>query len=534
MEGAIILAKERNKRYKEVKEEKVGILNKSLNIIEAIGNKLPDPVTLFVLLSILTIIVSVILGNAGVSAEYETIKDGVSSTVKVNAVNLFTKESMSNFIKDIVSNFTNFAPLGVVLVSMLGVGVAEGTGLINALIKKLMLSTPKKLITIVVVFLGVLSNVASDAGYVVLVPLGAIMFKSFGRNPLAGIAAAFAGVSGGFSANLLIGTVDPLLSKLTQSAANIIDPSYIVNPTSNYYFMVVSTFLITIVGTLVTEYIVVPRLERKSNPDNLVDKVEDIKSFEFTNEEKKGLIWAGISLLVYIIVIIIGLLPGGILRNQETGSIINKSLFIDSIVVILSLGFLIPGVFFGIGSGKIKRDSDVVKSMSSSMSTMGGYLVLAFFASQFIKLFEKSNIATIIAAKGAEFLKNIGFVGIPLIVVFIIIVGFVNLFIGSASAKWAIMAPVFVPLFMRLGFSPEFTQVAYRIGDSTSNIITPLLPYFPIIVMLVKKYDSKSGIGTLISLMVPYSILLLISWVILLIVWMILKLPLGPGAFIYM
>ena len=262
--------------------------------------------------------------------------------------------------------------------------------------------------------------------------------------------------------------------------------------------------------------------------------MEDIKSFEFTNEEKKGLIWAGVSLLVYIIVIVIGLLPGGMLRNQETGSIINKSLFIDSIVVILSLGFLIPGIFFGIGSGKIKKDSDIVKSMSNSMSTMGGYLVLSFFASQFIKLFEKSNIATIIAAKGAEFLKDIGFVGIPLIVVFIIIVGFVNLFIGSASAKWAIMAPVFVPLFMRLGFAPEFTQIAYRIGDSTSNIITPLLPYFPIIVMLIKKYDSKSGIGTLISLMIPYSILLFVSWVLLLIVWMILKLPLGPGAFIYM
>lgn len=528
---------ERSKRSnKEVKKKNVGILNKSLNFIEVIGNKLPDPVTLFVLLSILTLVVSFLLSKAGVSAEYETVKDGVSNLVKVDAVNLLTRESMSDFIKNIVKNFTSFPPLGVVLVSMLGVGVAESTGLINALIKKLMLITPKKLITVVVVFLGVLSNIASDAGYVVLIPLGAIIFKSFGRHPLAGVSAAFAGVSGGFSANLLIGTVDPMLSGITESAANIIDASYRVNPTSNYYFMVISTFLIAIVGTLVTEYIIIPRLNKKSNPDNLVEKVDDLKSFEFTKEEKKGLSWAGISLLIYLAIIVIGLLPGGMLRNQETGSILTKSLFIESIVVILAIGFLVPGVFFGIGSGKIKRDSDIVKSMANSMSTMGGYLVLSFFAAQFIKLFEKSNIATIIAAKGAAWLEDIGFVGIPLIIVFIIIVGFINLFVGSASAKWAIMAPVFVPLFMRLGISPEFTQVAYRIGDSSTNIITPLLPYFPIITMLVKKYDSKSGsgIGTLISLMLPYSIFFLISWSVLLILWMILQLPLGPDAFIYL
>ncbi len=528
------LAKKRSKRSSNT--NKVSFLNKSLNLIESIGNRLPEPVTLFVLLSIITVVASFILSKMGISAEYETVKNGVSEVVKVEVLNLLTKESMSNFLVNIVNNFTSFAPLGVVLVSMLGVGVAEGTGLIDALIKKLILSTPKRLITIVVVFLGVLSNVASDAGYVVLVPLGAIIFKSFGRNPIAGIAAAFAGVSGGFSANLLIGTIDPLLSGLSQSAANIIDPSYLVNPTSNYYFMVTSTILITIIGTLVTEYIVIPRLDRQGNKDNLMEKVnvEDVNSFKFTKEEKRGLIFAGVSVLVLLIIVGIGLLPNGLLRNPETGSIIDKSPFINGIVVILSLFFLVPGVFFGIGSGKIKKDSDVVKSMSKSMSTMGGYLVLAFFSAQFIKLFEQSKIATIIAVKGADMLENIGFVGIPLIVGFILIAGFINLFIGSASAKWAILAPVFVPLFMRLGYSPEFTQMAYRIGDSTTNIITPLLPYFPIIVMLIKKYDEKSGIGTLISLMLPYSIAFLVSWIGLLILWMVLKLPLGPGALMFL
>ena len=513
--------KRSRKEKHSLDNKKVGILNKSLNFIEVVGNKLPDPVTLFVLLSIITVIASYILSNMNIVAEYETLKDGVSEAVKVQVTNLLTKEAMSNFLTSIVTNFTSFAPLGVVLVSMLGVGVAEGTGLIDALIKKLILSTPKRLITIVVVFLGVLSNVASDAGYVVLVPLGAIIFKSFGRNPIAGIAAAFAGVSGGFSANLLIGTIDP---------------SYMVNPTSNYYFMVVSTFLITIVGTLITEYVIIPRLEKNQNPDNLVEQVEvqDENSFKFTKSEKKGLLYAGISLLVFCIIIGIGLLPGGMLRNPETGSIINKSPFISGIVVILALLFLIPGVFFGIGSGKIKKDSDIINAMSKSMSSMGSYLVLSFFAAQFINLFEKSKIATIIAVDGAEILENIGFVGIPLIIGFIIITGFINLFIGSASAKWAIIAPVFVPLFMRLGYSPEFTQMAYRIGDSTTNIITPLLPYFPIIAMLVKKYDKKSGIGTLISLMLPYSIAFLVSWITLLVLWMVLKLPLGPEAFIFL
>lgn len=531
------MSEKRSRREKGLKENgRVGILNKSLNLIESVGNRLPDPVTLFVLLSIVTIIASFILSNMGIGAEYETVKDGVSQVVKVEITNLLTKESMASFLTNIVSNFTSFAPLGVVLVSMLGVGVAEGTGLIDALIKKLILSTPKRLITIVVVFLGVLSNIASDAGYVVLVPLGAIIFKSFGRNPIAGIAAAFAGVSGGFSANLLIGTIDPLLSGLSQSAANIIDPSYIVNPTSNYYFMCISTFLITIVGTLITEYVIIPRLDRSSNQNNLIEQVEvqDENSFKFTKSEKRGLVFAGVSLAVLLVIIGIGLLPGGMLRNPETDSIINKSPFISGIVVILALFFLVPGVFFGIGAGKIKKDSDVVKAMSKSMSSMGGYLVLAFFSSQFIKLFEQSKIATIIAVKGADFLENIGFVGIPLIIGFIIITGFINLFIGSASAKWAIIAPVFVPLFMRLGYTPEFTQMAYRIGDSTTNIITPLLPYFPIIAMLVKKYDEKSGIGTLISLMLPYSIAFLISWILLLVVWMLLNLPLGPGAMMFL
>lgn len=527
------MAEKRSKRLNNG-AKKSGILNKSLNFIEVVGNKLPDPVTLFLLLSIIVLIASFFLGNAGVFVEYESVKNGVSEVVKVEAVNLLTKEGIAMLLQTLVTNFTSYAPLGTVLVSMLGIGVAEGTGLIDALIKKLVLSTPRRLITVVVVFLGVMSNVASDAGYVVLVPLGAIIFKKFGMNPLAGMAAAFAGVSGGFSANLLIGTIDPLLSGITEMAARLIDTSYVVNPTSNYYFMVISTFLITIVGTLVTEYIIIPRLGKLDNPDNLVDQVENSNDFEFTSVEKTGLKWAIVSLVIYLVILGIGLLPGGLLRNLETDSIINKSPFINGIVPIITIGFIIPGIFFGIGTKKIKKDKDVVKIMAKSMSTMGGYLVLAFFAAQFIKIFERTNIGTIIAVKGADFLKDVGFVGIPLVIAFILIVAVINLFMGSASAKWSIMAPIFVPLFMNLGFTPEFTQLVYRIGDSTTNIISPLMAYFPIIVILMKKYDSKGGIGTLISLMIPYSIAFLFSWTVLLVIWMLLGIPIGPGAVINM
>lgn len=503
-----------------------GLFNKFLNGIERVGNKLPHPVTLFAIFAAIVVVISAIAGKAGVNAEYKKFVEGKLVIETVQAVSLLTPDGIRKIFTNVIGNFTSFAPLGTVLVAMLGVGVAEGSGLIGALLKKLVLSTPKRLITAVIVFAGIMSNVASDAGYVVLVPLGAVIFASFGRHPLAGLAAAFAGVSGGFSANLIFGSTDALLSGLTQPAAQMIDPSYIVEITSNWYFLAASTILITIIGTLVTEKIVEPRLGEFKGK---AKKSEDID--KLTSEEIKGLKFAALGLVAFTLVIAALVVPAnGVLRNPETGSILSASAFMGGIVPIISLMFLIPGITYGFGAGTIKGDKDIANFAAKSMSSMGSYIVLAFVSAQFVTFFTWSNLGTILAVKGATFLEAIGLVGLPLLFGFVLVSAFINLFIGSASAKWAIMAPIFVPMFMQLGFSPELTQVAYRIGDSTTNIISPLMAYFAIVIAFAQNYDEETGIGTLISTMLPYSIAFLISWAIFLAFWFLFKLPLGPGA----
>lgn len=511
-------------------KKRKSLFQKFLDGVEKTGNALPHPVTIFFILCAIVMVVSHICYKAGVNVNFTKIAKNDAGVYEakdtiVSVVSLLTPDGIRYMFKNAVTNFTGFAPLGTVLVAMLGVGVAEGTGLISTLIRKLVLSTPKSLITAVVVFTGIMSNIASDAGYIVLIPLGALIFASFKRNPLAGIAAAFAGVSGGFSANLMIGTIDPLLGGISTEAAKMIDPTYSVAATANWTFMFVSTFLITILGTLVTEKIVEPRLgEYKGNSAEIkLDKISD--------EEKRGLLFAGIGFLVFIAVICLLVVPtNGILRDPETHEILGHTPFMDGIVFIIMLFFLVPAVGYGIGSGTIKNDKQIVSAMSKAMASMGGYLVLAFAASQFIAYFNYTQLGTVFAVKGAEFLEALKFKGLPLIIAFVLLSGFINLFMGSASAKWAIMAPVFVPMFMKLGFSPELTQVAYRIGDSSTNIISPLMSYFAFIVTTAQVYDEESGIGTLISMMLPYSLVFLLGWTALLIVWYLLGVNLGPGA----
>lgn len=500
-----------------------------LGMVERVGNGLPHPATIFVILCVGIVVLSAVLAKMGVGVTYTGL-DRATMEIKeltVTVQSLLTPEGIRYMFQSVVSNFTSFAPLGTVLVALLGVGVAEGTGLIGTLLKKLVTSTPKRLITVVVVFAGIVSNIASDAGYVILIPLGAVVFLSFKRHPLAGIAAAFAGVSGGFSANIIFGPTDALLAGITQESAQMAQAGYEVGIASNWYFLIASTILITIVGTIVTEKIVEPRLgEYKGN--KATEEITDI-----TPEEKRGLKFAGIALLLFAIVMAILVVPKtGALRNPETGEIL-KSPFMDSMVAIISMVFFIPGVAFGMGKREITSDKQVIGLMGKSMSSMGGYIVLVFFASQFVAYFNHTNIGTVIAVKGADFLKNANITGIPLILGFILVSAFINLFMGSASAKWAIMAPVFVPMFMGLGNSPELIQMAYRIGDSTTNIISPLMTYFALIVAFAEVYDEDMGIGTLISTMVPYSIIFLIAWSVLLIVWMLLGLPLGPGASLF-
>lgn len=502
----------------------------ALATIERVGNKLPHPGTIFAILCVIIMVVSAVLAKMGISVTYTGL-DRTTMEIKEmtdNVVSLLTPDGIRYMFTSAVKNFTSFAPLGTVLVALLGVGVAEGTGLIGAMLTKLVTSTPKRLITVVVVFAGVMSSIASDAGYVVLVPLGAIVFLSFGRHPLAGLAAAFAGVSGGYSANLLAGPTDALLAGITTEAAKISPTPMEVGVTDNWLFIIASTFLITVIGTIVTEKIVEPKLGKYKG--SAEEALTDI-----SHNEKRGLKFAGIAAIIFVAILSITLLPGptGVLRNPETGEIL-KSPFMDSIVIIIALFFFIPGVAYGIGAKKVKSDKDVISLMSKSMATMGGYIVLVFFASQFVQYFNYTKIGTVIAVNGADFLKNIGITGIPLIIGFIVITAFINLFMGSASAKWAIMAPIFVPMLMEMHYSPAMVQMAYRIGDSTTNIISPLMSYFALIVAFTEKYDKDAGPGTLITTMVPYSIAFLIGWTVLLIIWFIFKLPLGPGVGVFM
>ncbi|MGL5086565.1 MAG: AbgT family transporter [Clostridium sp.] len=501
------------------KKKKLGFLG----TVEKVGNVLPHPAVIFVILCAIIMLVSHIMAKMGISVTYPSVdvKTSELKDVTISVVSLLSPEGIRYMFTSAVKNFTNFAPLGTVLVALLGVGVAEGTGLIGAVLTKLVTSTPRSLVTVVVVFAGVMSSIASDAGYVVLIPLGAVIFMSFGRHPLAGLAAAFAGVSGGFSANLLPGPTDALLAGITEEATKITSAGISVGVTDNWYFLVASTILITIIGTIVTEKIVEPRLGKYTG-----DVKEELTSISYN--EKRGLKFAGIALVLFLIGIGIFIMPGGVLRNPETGEFL-KSPFMDSIVIVIALAFFVPGLAYGIGSRKIKSDKEVVSLMSKSMSTMGGYIVLVFFAAQFVQYFTYTNLGTVIAVNGSSFLKGTGITGIPLLIGFVIVAAIINIFMGSASAKWAIMAPVFVPMFMEMGYSPALTQMAFRIGDSTTNLISPLMSYFALIVAFSEKYDKDSGAGTLISTMLPYSIALLIGWVALLIVWYVFKLPLGPG-----
>ncbi len=492
-----------------------------LDRIERIGNKIPNPAFLFFLLAVLALVLSAIVSWADVSV----IHPGTKETVK--AVNLLTVEGLHRILTGLITNFTGFAPLGVVLVGILGITVAEASGLISAALRILVMNSPKRLLTAVVVFAGVISNMASDIGYVVLIPLAALMFLAVGRHPLAGLAAAFAGVSGGFSANLLLAPTDALLAGLTQEAARIIDAAYIVTPAANYYFLAASTFLVTILGTWITEKVIVPRLGDYKG-EVVADKLERLSA-----DEKRGLLWTGVAAAIFVGLILWGTIPeDGFLRDPKTGSLI-RSPFLTGIIAVVFFGGVLLGVVYGFASKSFKKIDDVVHAMEGGMRTMSVYLVLAFFAAQFVAFFNWSNLGLILAVEGAEVLRSLELSGITLIIAFVVLSILLDLFIGSASAKWAVMAPVFVPMLMLLGYSPELTQACYRVGDSVCNIITPLMSYFPLIVAFAQKYDPKAGIGTIMSLMIPYSIVFFIGWTAFLVIWFVFELPLGPGAGIF-
>lgn len=442
----------------------------------------------------------------------------------LQARSLLTGEGVRWMLTETVNNFVNFAPIGTVLVVMLGLGIAEESGLLRVLLTRLVTLAPRQWLIAIVVFAGILSNLAADAGYVVLIPLAALLFKTAGYPPLAGIAAAFAGVAAGYSANLLIGPLDVILAGLSTEAVHLVDQNYQVNVTGNYYFMLASTALLTIAGAMVTRRWVMPWLAANTQTDD----IENTPPVEDHQANRRGLWAVLIWTLLFTGLMIGGLWPGvDILRAADQPVL--DSAFIQGIVVLITLYIGVAGTLFGKFSGSFKRRGDFIYGMETAMRTMATYIVLMFFAAQFIQYFAWSQLGTIIAVKGASWLGSEDIPAAGLLLAFVLVTGLINLFVGSASAKWALLAPVFVPMLYLIGISPEATQMAYRVGDSVTNIITPLMPYFGVVIAFAQRYQRDLGIGTLIAMMLPYTLVFWLVWSILLWVWLTLELPLGPG-----
>ena len=501
-----------------------GLIERMLNAIEVIGNKLPDPAMLFLFSLIIVWILSAIM--SGMS--FADIDPRTGEAIVIN--NLLAGGAMATFMSQMVTIFTGFAPLGVVLVAMLGVGVADEAGYFNTSIKMTLSWTPKVLMTPMVILVGLVSHSAIDAGYVLVIPLGGIIFYAVGRHPIAGIAAAFAGVSGGFSANPLPGALDPLLQGFTQPAAQIIDATVQVNPLGNYFFTSISSILIIALGWVITDKIIEPRLNRTTPIDSDIDEAEDMESI--SANEKKAFLWSTLTMIAGLIVLVLVVLPADSPMRDANGSLNSfQAPIMQSIVPLIFLLFLIPGVVFGYITGKFKKSKDMVDAMTKAMNGMAYYIVMAFFCALFVYAFGQSNLGALLALKGAAFLKALALPGGVTIFGIVFLAAFVNLFVGSASAKWALLAPIFVPMLMQVGISPELTQAAYRVGDSSSNIITPLMPYFPLVVVYCQRYFKKTGIGTLTSIMLPYTVVFLIVWSIFLLIYWGLGIPLGLQAF---
>lgn len=497
------------------------LLYRFLARVERAGNALPHPALMFLILMFVVIILSAVFSAMGITALHPVSKDTLT------AVNLFSAHGLRTIITDMVKNYTGFAPLGTVLVAMLGFSIAEKSGLLTTLLRLLVLKAPKALLVPAVLLAGVMSHTGGDIGYVLLIPLAGLTFHSAGLNPIAGIAICFAGVSGGFAANILLSTADPLLSGISQEAARILNTSYVVSPLSNYYFMATSSLLIIGIGSLIANKITIPFLGdyKGESPRGALEKL--------SAGEKSGLLWSGLVALGLVLFLLAGLVPAdGYLRDPATPDFLHSAALKGVVAIIFLFGAL-PGLAFGFAAKTFKNQNDVVKAMQEAMVTMAPYLVMVFFAAQFIQLFSISNMGLIMAVKGSEVLRALNLGPIPLMLGFILLTVLLDLVIGSASAKWALMAPIFVPMFMLLGVSPELSQASYRIADSVVNIISPLMPYFPLILAFTNKYDPKANIGTVIALMLPYSIGFLIFWSLMLFAWITFNLPLGPGALLH-
>ena len=534
-----------------------------LDLIERVGNKVPHPAILFLALCVAVIILSQILYLAGARITTEVVKPPpaavqeeyvggsvlpayqlpaepapadsyrvVHETVRVQG--LLTIEGIRYLFTSFVSNFMGFTAIGIILVIMIGVGVAEVSGLIASLIRKLVAKSPRWSLTYIIVFLGIVSTIASDAGYLVLIPLGAAAFKSVGRHPLAGMAAAFAGVAGGFGVNVLITPLDAVLTEITNESIHLVEPGRSIDLTANLWFGIGSTVMLTFLLVFVCTRLAEPRLgayDPAQAPSGQEHRDEpDAFAGISPAADSRGLRWAGLGLLgVIALILLLTLPPGAPLREPVTGAIIGTSPFMDSLVLMISLAFFVAGIAYGYGVGTIKTPTEVINAVTKSWAGLAGLLLLFLLIAQFIAYFNYSKMPEVAAAWLGDTIENSGVGGIWLLLAAVAITGMANIVIPQAIAKWALLAPIFIPLFLRLGIGPATVLAAFRVGDSPGNVINPIMPYFPLIVVFAGRYDKRSGIGTVIALMMPFFIAMTIVWTLFFIAWYLIGIPVGIG-----
>jgi len=514
--------------------EKSTFIGAFIKVIETLGNKLPHPFWLFILLGIITLILSFIFSKMGVSVKYMSAAATGTEETTVTVVNLLSYSEMRTFLANLVKNYISFPPLGLVLVMMMGVGLIEQTGFLSALIRKMVLQAPPFIVTAVLIFVGINSSIASDAGILFTPTIGAAIFKALGRNPWIGVISGYAAASGGLSASLFIAGSDVTLSGITESAAKAMNVAGSTSPVINWYFMSAMTILLTIALTFVTEKV----LTKLINDEKTEIKESEKTKYELTADEKKGLFYAGIAVIICIALLLFLSLPEKAFFRNENGRFLPKSPLMSSVLPIIFVAFFVIGTAYGIGAKVITKLEDIPKLMQKELLGMTSIFVTMFPASMFVYLFGRSKLATILAVKGAEAIKGLNIGQIPLIILLVLMCTCLNLLMGSASAKWLILAPIFVPMFSIVGFSPALTQVAYRIGDGATNIISPIAGAVPVILGLLEQYkvddyNKKIGVGTIISLELPFTITLLLVQTIALIFWVKFNLPLGPGAGVF-
>ena len=499
---------------------KLTLFMRFLNKIELWGNKLPDPVMIFIGLCVITIIASAVLSGLGVSAYNPVTKE------TIHIINLLTIEGLTQILTKATTNFTAFPALGVVLVVMFGIGVAEHSGYFKAVMVSTVEKAPKKLIIPVIILVAMLGTVAGDASQIVVPPLAAMIFLRLGYHPIAGLVMAYAAALGAFAANAIIGMADALALSFTEAGLKSIDVDVPVNIAMNWYFLTVSMFILLAVIYIVTHKVIIPRLGTYQ-AENHHDTLEQLSPIE-----QRALKWANWSIFIILTGLVAIAIPeGSFLRNPESGSLIDGPL-IQGVAIVIAIIFFIPGLIYGFMTKKATNSKEIVSMMNQSMAGMSSFIVIVFFSAQMIALFAWSNLGLIIAIKGASLLENQS--GIVLIVGFIALTAVINIFIGSASAKWALLAPIFVPMFLFLGYHPAFTQLLYRVGDSITNPITPMMAYLPLLLSFAQKYDHKMGLGTLISNLFPYTLALGIVWTIFVLLWYWTGLPVGPGGPIFL